>query len=849
HGHGFLIDDISVGPLALDVRPLNAQRANLLDNTTKGFNVLLRNLGAMTDVVRVEFDAFNSSAPEGSVSVPDQAFTLRPNETTYATVYVTLPRDPSLLPTDFKVRILARSLLDPNAGGATLLDLAFGPRQWAELTLSVDPPVGIVQEATDTFIPIRIENNGLVDSVPSRVRVIDEWAGGRVEHTLDLSAIPSYSQAPEEALRVLEFRWRPERGSVGPHTLTFEVDPEELGQEYTRTNNIVQMSVEVSDLLIPDLHIANFSALTLRNAVGGTVTPGFDADVARYEVTAGEIVSFQLRVANAGRAGATNVNVRPFIGALSLPAKTIPYIPPGTDAIVTFNWLAQKGEHKIEFDVRIEQVELSSANNVYPGRGVTLLTVKGYEVAVEIPDVDDLLAPASEIMVPFRITNNGNAGEDLRLVAKAPAGMTIMLPREGFFLRAGETYDDNARLILAAEAVAGQQFISIEAIARENPMKVASGRAALSVLASYGGSVAGGYAVGAPPEIVVPVDLVNEGNSLEPWKVVLQLPPGWTSRDAQPAEVVVPAHARVTHNFHLTMPTGTPPGDRVIAVKATMPNGETREGVARVGVSALRAASLVVEESAPKPDKGALTVPVRVQNTGNVQQPFSVLLIDPPAGVDIRVEPSEFLLPPGGEAIASIIMRPNESIAAGTYAISGYTRFDGVIPQTREGLANVQTLRVPIMRQDLRVTTLEFSPRAELDAGDRVTVKATIQNFGQFEVTSVPAHLFVDDVFMAETVIPTIAPGGRVDVTFNWTALLGVHTLTVVVDPYKDTVDASREDNAVSVLATVGTEAARGGVAAGRADAPLGGAWLVVAAVALGMLLTRKVGPWRRERR
>ena len=842
-GHGFIVDEISVGPLALDVRPIKAQRANLLDNTTKGFNVVLENLGSMPDVVRVEFDALNSSAPTGSISVPARTFTLQPGERVIATVNVTLPRDPSLLPADFKAHIIARSVLDPNAAGSTVLDLFFGPREWAELELTVEPPAGIVQEATETFIPIRVENNGLVDSVPSRVRIVDEWAGGRIEHTLDLPSMPSYAQSAEEALRVLEFRWRPERGSIGPHVLTFEADPEVRGEEYTRLNNRVELVVEVSDLLIPDLHIANFTALSIRNAVGGSVSPGFDADVARYEVTAGEVVSFDLKVANTGRAGATNVNVRPFIGALSLPSKTIPYIAPGTEAVVTFNWLAQKGEHKVEFDVRIEQVELTSANNVYPGRGVTLLTVKGYEVAIDITPPIDLLAPASEVRVPFRITNNGNAGEDLELRAKAPAGMRLTLPREGFFLRAGETYEDEARLVLDAVAIAGQQFISIDAIARENPMKVASGRAAVSVQASYGGSIAGGYAVGAPTELVIPVDLVNEGNSLEPWKLTLRLPAGWTAREAMPANVVVPAHDRLTFAFHVTLPQGTAPGDRVLAVKAEMPNGEKREGVARVGILPIRAAALAVQDAAPRPDKGALSLPVRVENTGNVQQPFSVLLVDAPAGVEMRVEPSEFLLPPGGVAIATLLVRPNESFAGGTYAVTTYTRFEGVIPQTREGLANVQTLRVPIVRQDLRVTAIEFSPRADLDAGDRVSVKATVQNLGQFEATDVPVHLYVDDVFIAEATVARVAPGGRADVTFNWTAITGVHTLTAVADPYKDTVDGSREDNAASALATVGTEIANGAVAAGRAEAPFGGAWLVL----VGLMIAFVV--WRRERR
>jgi uncharacterized membrane protein len=619
--------------------------------------------------------------------------------------------------------------------------------------------------------------------------------------------------------------------------------------EYTRDNNVVTIVSPVVELLIPDLHVANFSALALRNAAGGAVTPGFDADVARYEVTAGELVTFELKVANDGRAGATNVDVRAFIGALSLPPKTIPYIAPGTEAAVTFNWLAQKGEHELEFLVRSEQVELSSANNRYPGTGVSLLTVKGYEVEVDIASLADLaLEPGSTIEVNFSIRNAGNAGEDLQLTATAPSGMRLQLPREGFFLRAGETYSDRARLILDAEAVAGEQFISIDAVARENPMKVATGRAAVQVAASYGGSIGTVLASGAPPGFAIPIELINEGNSLEPWSVFVRLPAGWSSRDPMPAQVVVPAHGRIVHELFVNVPVTTAPGERVMQIKATMPNGEPREGLASVSVLPLRAAGVVVGEALPRPDRGALTVPVVVENRGNVHQPFEVLLVDPPAGLELTIEPSTFELPPGGKAVAALVVRPNASIEAGTYAITSYALFDGVTPQTSEGRGNLQTIKVPVVRQDLRLSPLEYSPRAGLDAGDRVSVKVSLTNRGLAELNNVPVHLYVDDVFIEEVTVQSIASGARADVTFNWTAVLGVHTLTAVVDPYSDTVDGDRADNAVSTLATVGTEVPAGGIAAGRANAPGFGAFGLVAALAVAILLTRSMGS-RRQRR
>lgn len=846
YGEGWFIDDVSVGPYSLELRPQVAQRANLLDNTTKGFNVVLRNNGSYSDLVSLAYDAGNSSAPADSIRLPSEPIALAPGETRIVRIDVTLPRDPSLLPTEYKVRVTATSLIDPHASAPVLLDLFFLPRQWAELSVTVDTPKDGVQEGTEKFLPIVIENNGLVDSIPSRVRIVDTWAGGEQEYSLDLPSMPSYFQRPEDATRTLEFLWRPAKGSIGPHTLTVTVDPDAVGEEYTRVDNVVSLVVPVTELLLPDVAIEDAGALTLRNAVGGLVPASRDADVTRYEVTAGEVVSLELKVVNRGRAAATNVDVRAFIGELSLPPKNVPFIAPGSEVVLTFNWLAQKGEHELFFRALTEGIQLSTDNDRNPGVGVTQLIVKGYEVSVELDAVPGILEPGTDVKVPFKVVNTGNAGEELRLRASAPNGLSLLLPRETFYLRAGETYEGVATLHLPAEAVAGEQFISIEAVSRENPMKVAAARAPANVRAFYGGSVVATLADGAPPTLTLPVTLRNEGNSLEPWNVSVRLPAGWVAREVLPAKVVVPANGQATLDLHVTVPETTAPGERTIAVRATMPNGERRDGTISVNVLPLRAASVTITQEIPKPAQGALAYPVVVENTGNVKAPFEMVLLDVPSGVEVELVQSRFDLPPGGKVLTTMLVTPNATLEAGAYAVTGYTLFPGVNPDTAEGRANLQPLRVSIVRQDLRLGSLEYAPRADLDAGDRVTVKAPVFNRGQVALTNVPVHLYVDDVFIAETVIASLAPGQKVDATLNWTAVVGTHTLTIVLDPYKDTVDADREDNAVSALATVGTESPTGGLAAGRAKVPGFGATLALVAIACALLAS--MGS-RRQRR
>src|SRR5581483_10232225 len=142
---------------------------------------------------------------------------------------------------------------------------------------------------------------------------------------------------------------------------------------------------------------------------------------------------FELKVRNAGRAAATSVDVRASVGSLTLPAKTIPFIPAGGEVIVTFNWLAQKGDYNLTFDVRNEQLQLSTDNDHFPAAGVTLLTVKGYEVALDLPALPDAVEPGSDLRFALNVTNNGNAGEDVRFEAQAPPGVTVTLARSDAF--------------------------------------------------------------------------------------------------------------------------------------------------------------------------------------------------------------------------------------------------------------------------------------------------------------------------------------------------------------------------------------------------------------------------------
>ena len=847
HGQGWLVDDVALSLSRLSMRPETPQRALLLDNSTKGFHLVLSNLAAQPDLVKLEVDEGNSSAPAGAIQVPAQPVAIGARTLDqHVRVNVTLPRDPSLLPTQYRARVIARSVLDPTTFATADFTLDFQPRQWAELAVSATPPPLAVQEGTETFLPITVENNGVVASTPSVVRITDAWPGGVQVTELDLPSMPSYFQDAEDALRVLDFRWRPAKGSIGMHTLTFEVDPKQLGEEYTRQNNVLTLQVPVAELLLPDVDVAAADALRIRDAVGRALVAQREGGVTRYESAAGELVTLEVKVRNPGRAAATNVDVRAFLGPLSLPAKTLPYLGPGEEASLTFNWVAQKGEYPLEVVARSEQVETNAANNRNPATGVSILVVKGFEVRVQMPDLDGILEPGTDVKVEFNVSNVGNAGEEIRLASRVPDGWNATVSRDALFLRAGETFAATLTVRVPAHAVAGEHFISVDATARDNPMKAATASAKAFVRAFYGGSLDDASARGAPPTLTLPLTLRNEGNSLEPWSVVLQLPPGWTTVEPQPLRPVVPAHGETTVALRLRVPESTPPGERQLGVKVTLPDGSRRDGVARVDVRELRAAVASVADDRPREAQGALAYPVVLQNAGNVARPFDLVLLQAPDGVEARIEPSRFEIAPGAKAVATLVVKPKPGVAPGAYQVSAFASFEGVPPDTPEGRANLQRLQVSVVRPDLRAGQLEHA-KAGVEAGERVVVKVPVHNDGQATVTDLPVHLFVDDVFMGETRIARLAPGEKRDVTLNWTARPGEHTVTAVVDPWKDTVDPDATDNAVSAVLDVESSAVGGLVGGARVPAP-GLFLLALAALAAALVVTPKTGARRPPR-
>ncbi|HEX2022431.1 MAG TPA: CARDB domain-containing protein, partial [Candidatus Thermoplasmatota archaeon] len=258
-------------------------------------------------------------------------------------------------------------------------------------------------------------------------------------------------------------------------------------------------------------------------------------------------------------------------------------------------------------------------------------------------------------------------------------------------------------------------------------------------------------------------------------------------------------------------------------------------GVAALDVRPLRAAAIEVAATAPRLVAGALAYPVVVQNAGNVATPFEMVLLGLPQGVQAKLSPSVFALEPGARTVATLLVTPAPTVAAGDVSIGGYARFPGVVADSAEGRANLRSITVEVARPELRVGALDVAPRAGIEEGERVVVRVPVTNGGAAAVADVPVHLYVDDVFMAEARLAQLSAGETREVVLNWTAQPGQRTLTVVVDPYRDAVETDRADDAASALATVDGSPLSGIGAASSVPGP--SALLVVLVAVLAALV------------
>lgn len=858
-GQGWFVDDLHVSAYNFEMAPA-AGTYTLTDNATKSFVSRVDNTGGYSDRVSARVDERISFVPENSASVSIGKQRLAPGDSTVMTTTLAMPRNPGDLPLTYSLRVLAESGVDPNLVRERVLTLNFAPNEYPDLKLSMEAPNRVVQEGTPAYVTLVIENNGLATSPAPALKVVERAGSETREWTIPASrlrSIPSFQEKPAESTLLVELRdesgerpWTPLPGR-GVHTLTVIVDPEDRISEYTKRDNSFTLPIEVSKLLRPDI-VLDERDVTVR-VNGQRVAPETAGTLRTFEIEENDVVTFDAIVLNDGPVGATNVDVAAFIGPLALPPRTIPFIPAGSSVPVTFTWLAQKGDWQLSLRARTDLVELDDLNNRVPRDGAIVLTAKGFDVSVAFEAPRRLLAPGESITLDVAVPNAGKTGEEVRLVALLPEGWKGAFRESAKFLPKGSTGDAATRvpltITLDERAVAGEQFITVQAIAAGNAMKVSSARAAVTVKSVYGATVEVPRSESAPGNVTLPILIRNVGNSPDPLRAELDLPEGWRVATPGAVKLSVAPFASETERIALLVPAGVPVGSYRVGVKLTLPNGETRSAFGEIGILEARHATFDVRDVREEADRFVLDV--RVTNAGNVRSPFQ-LLATPPPGWLATFDPSAALLAPGQSLNAVLTVTPPLLAPAGSHEVGLYAHFAGVQPASPEGLANRDAVKVTLEKPDVRVASFSTTPALDPDPLTRVLVRATVENVGSSPARGVTVALFVDDVFIERVVVDALAPGETRDVTLNWTAVGGKHALTVVADPFKDVPDASRENNAQSrPLVVTGPQQTVRGLPAETVETPFGGSALAtLALIAIAALVAggRKGRSWRSKR-
>lgn len=121
----------------------------------------------------------------------------------------------------------------------------------SDLVLTPSSPV----VGVDAALSVTVRNRGTEIAPPSRVLIEAEHQGVR------LTIVDQLVQIPANAVRRLEFAWRPL--AVGPHRLHVTLDPENLVAEIDETNNAAWLDADVAASTLPNLIVTSSDLVLL----------------------------------------------------------------------------------------------------------------------------------------------------------------------------------------------------------------------------------------------------------------------------------------------------------------------------------------------------------------------------------------------------------------------------------------------------------------------------------------------------------------------------------------------------------------------------------------------------------
>ena len=273
---------------------------------------------------------------------------------------------------------------------------------------------------------------------------------------------------------------------------------------------------------------------------------------------------------------------------------------------------------------------------------------------------------------------------------------------------------------------------------------------------------------------------------------------GWPV-DLAPTELTLGYGQSGTVSVTVHIPRNAPPGslERVVLVATTVRN---RAATASDSISVqvpIQVYDVRLEVADPTGQLSAgksLDFMGMVHNLGNSADNIT-LEYDAPVGWDVLIVPAHALLDRGTSApVAVRVTAPAALAGSGTATVNVTARSQGLTTFSRQAITI--TYNSPELSIDPGNVTV--TPRSP-DAGDEVTLVAKVLNAGSGPAEGLVVELLVDGAAAGRATVPFAAVGERTAVTLRWTAVPGLHRLTVRVDPDNAFGEVNERDNEASV--------------------------------------------------
>lgn len=790
---GWQLDGLSITSTGVRIGP-KQHLLPIIDGAQKTVMLTVENTGAVQDEITLSTDPEQSTLPKTEwVKLPAAKIRLEPGERRLVPMRVIIPPDPSLSRSDYSVRVIAVSSIDPGIRDATDLTVRLRPNPLPDLQVQLrlpgDSSIPAFEQGTVSPIHALVANVGQAESPETDlVFMVTEMATGR-SNVLNVRRVPSLCPMQQcgntpAAVAATTIEWTVP-SDVGLYELTAVVDPDEHLLEERRSNNIVIQVTRSVPLQRPDLEVVAVE-------VEGASAIG--------EVEEGALVSVRAEVRNRGLTPARDANWRILAGSAALSEGVIRTLGPGNSVNVTAVLAASAGELLLRAIVDPASEETDVENN----ERSRLLRVRGHDLALMADPVLATVEPGGVTMVLIAVHNRGNAVDQVRLRADVPADLSAAISPNPVQIPPGGTAYASLELAAGTNALAGRHRILVEGLPSGNTLAGAnvslllevSPRAEAPRLEALNGRL-------TPGRSNVSAVLRGQANHEQQGRLVL-VRPAWAHT---PALVTLPPQKNVTAQLALEVPRQEAPGVRDLRIRLVGDDGEVM-GTWDARLDVLPRPSLdhrwvrATPLNATTLGEEQVEYILALENTGNVALSVELRPRRNSAAERTAANPGSMELAPGQRA--TVPVRSPLGLQEGAIEV-----VEVVAKAAGTGAPLVSGLLLPRIQDapNLVVETVT-APKKQIRVGDTVPVRIRVANHGN--ATSEPARLgaYTNGLLVAEPRLPALAKGDSIEIEVNVVARIeGRLLVTVIADDGSDVLEQSEGDNGRSAGIQVNAQA------------------------------------------